>query len=390
MKKIISIIKIIKEYVKQHWRSILFVLAILLIVLICLYFEELSQHITKDNEKGELFKVILTFIAGIIAILVWHSGYKRVKVMEKQTEKTAEQIQVMYKGNVDTRFNNAVGHLGNDNLAVVLGGIHALHQIAVEHENYTQVVHNLFCSYLRENAEMLYEKEKTPDKCPIIIQLLIDYLFKPYNNKDSVYKDYYADLSYIELSNCNFNEGTLNNCKFEYRTLNNCKFFGGTLNNCSFKFGALTNCDFTYGTLNYCNFNNETLTNCDFSGGTLTACDFLGETLTNCDFSYGTLRVCCFANGTLTNCDFSGGTLTGCDFSDKTLTECDFSGGTLTECDFTYGTLTECDFSDGTLKNCEFVNKTYDEYSAKLYDCRFDNVKLDNTELPPNETTGGG
>jgi len=238
-----------------------FFLGILCLIVLCLFFyffTEISEnYFSKDNSKGELIKVFLTFTAGIIAILVWHSGYKRVKVMEEQTEKTTEQIQVMYKGNVDTRFNNAVGHLGNENPTVVLGGIHVLHQIAVDNKNYTQVVHNLFCSYLRENSGKLYEKidfEKTPDKCPVIIQTLIDYLFRPYNNKDSVYENFKSDLSFSTLKNVVLGFVIMRNVNFSHCLLENCNFLFGTLNECDFRDGTLNKCDFRLLTLNKCNF----------------------------------------------------------------------------------------------------------------------------------------
>ena len=302
------------------------VLSTALLFLLVYFFENISGYFFENNNapRGELIKVVLTFIAGIIAILVWHSGYKRVKVMEKQTEKTAEQIQVMYKGNIDTRFNNAVGHLSSENPTVILGGLHALHQIAVEHKNYTQVVHNLFCNYLRENSAKLYKKneiEDTPHRCPVIIQTLIDYLFAPYNDKDCIYKEYKSDLS--------------------YSTFKNCKFQGISIENINFRHCILENCNFKHCFLN----------NCNFARGTLKKCDFLQGILTNCVFIYSALNDCNFERGTLTDCSFEDGTLNGCIF---------FSG-----------TLSYCRFKKVRLKNCGTI----------------DYVKLINTELPPNKVT---
>ena len=235
---------------------------------------------------GELFKVCLTTIAGIGALIALYYSAKRVQAMEK--------------GNVDTRFNNAVGHLGSKNSTVVLGGIHALHQIAVKHKSYRQVVHNLFCSYLRENSANLYDK-KTPDKCPIIIQTLIDYLFKFYNNKNSVYKGYRSNLSFCTFKNCNFNETEINDvnfcnstfekCHFLLTTLTDCAYIGGTLTDCNFNNGILINCSFCFVKLTDCFFGDGTLSGCDFTFGTLTKCKFIDNysktktaELFNCNF----------------------------------------------------------------------------------------------------------
>jgi len=408
------------KFIKKNWKKMISgaLIALLMLVVVCFFenikhyfFENIAKELFEDSNKhrGELIKVLLTFIAGMVAILVWHTSYKRVKVMEKQTKKTTEQIQVMYKGNVDTRFNNAVGHLGNENQSVILGGIHALHQIAVDNENYTQIVHNLFCSYLRENSAKLYKDidfEKTPGKCPVIIQTLIDYLFKPYNSKESVYKKYKSDLSFSTLKNCAFSgvniknvvffhclleqcyfsESNLKNCDFSFGTLTKCSFWGKTLTECSFRKGVLTECYFGNVTFTGCSFNRGILIGCNFASGILVECHFNGGTLTECDFTFGTSKECSFSDGTLNDCNFGNRTLTKCAFTSGILSECDFTFGTLSECSFSRGTLTKCDFYGGTLTDCRFVFKGFDENNAKLFDCKLKNVNL-NMELPENQIT---
>jgi len=305
---------------------------------ICL--AEKSRHYFSDkNPKGELIKVILTIIAGIVAVFVWHTGYRRAKATEKQ-------LKLIEKGNIETRFNNAVGHLGNENSAVVLGGIHALHQIAVENKNYTQIIHNLFCDYIRENSAKIYIKndfEKMPDYCPVIIQTLLDYLFKPYNNKDSVYKDFKSDLSFSTLINYDFS-GELNNIIFNECIIERCDFRGELLND---EDRGSFRKDFSLCTLN----------NCFFNGSTLISCSFFGNKLIDCEF-----------NGTLTKCNFTNGT----------FINCIFFGGTLTECIFKYGTL----------EDCYFIHNDEDfYYESKLNNCDFENVELIKTELPENKIT---
>lgn len=254
----------------------LFCLSIIALVFVWLIpnFSDLSTHFSERSQYksgyGELFRVSLTTLAGLGALVALYISARRVQVMIKQTqktaeqidvmreqvEKTAEQIEIMYKGNVDTRFNDAVEHLGNENHSAVLGGIHVLHQIAVEHENYTQVVHNLFCSYLRENSAKLYEGidfEKMPHKCPVIIQTLIDYLFPPHN-KDNAYKNFASNLSFSTLKNCDFNHRTLANCHFNDTILTNCYFSNTTFIDCYFIRATLSNCEFWRTTLTECVF----------------------------------------------------------------------------------------------------------------------------------------
>jgi uncharacterized protein YjbI with pentapeptide repeats len=348
-------------------RIILSLICLFALFLFYYFFNDISDYLFK-GDRGELVKVFLTFIAGIIAMLVWHSGYKRVKVMEKQTEKTGEQIRVMFKGNIDTRFNNAVGHLGNVNPTVVLGGIHALQQIAVEYEDYTQLVHNLFCSFLRENSTKLYKNidfMETPDFCPVIIQTLIDYLFKPYNNKDNIYKEkgFLSDLRFSTLKNCDFKYAECKTVAFAYCTLENC--------------------DFTFTKLTECFFHRATLLNCDFESGNLTDCSFYDNiALVNCDFAMGELIDCNFQdNVTLTNCNFELGTLKNCNFHDNV---------TMTNCNFMCRKNNEKHI-DKPIFSCKDMRKKYvlSQYNAdiivtSLVDCDLKDVKLIDTELPKN------
>ena len=238
-------IKNIITFFKKQWVIITCLPIVALIIYFVLipnhsYFSEYFEPDTPYG-YGELFRIYLTIGAGIIAIIALVFNHRRVTAMEKN--------------NVDTRFNNAVGHLGNENPTVVLGGIHALHQIAVKHESYTQVVHNLFCSYLRENSAKIYEEngKKTPDKCPVIIQTLIDYLFPPHN-KDNAYKNFASNLSFSTLKNCDFNHRTLANCHFNDTILTNCYFSNTTFIDCYFIRATLSNCEFWRTTLTECVF----------------------------------------------------------------------------------------------------------------------------------------
>ena len=331
-----------------HWT--IFVAVLIITIAFVLWFLDeclCILYVFFDGKKNlaEIMTYAGATAGGLILIGNLLANQQRAKEQQKTNELTE-------KGHLDNRFNNAVGHLSNENSAIVLAGIHVLHQIAVKSEDYTHIVHNLFCSYLRENSERLYN-ENTPDKCPVIIQTLMDYLFKSYNKKESVYKDFTSDLSYITLKN--------------YSSWDRNEKSGHKINYVVFKNCILENCDFY----------EETLIECDFSGGTLTECDFRRGTLTNCFFDRGTLTNCFFDRGTLTNCFFSGGT----------LTECYFDEGTLIRCNFTETTLINCSFITAKLNTCEFVfpltTIEAHKFDAKLYECEIDFTILIDTELPP-------
>jgi len=336
-------------FFKWNWiKKLLLVLVSLstigLIYLLVRNFVEISRFFEKDNSQGELFKVCLTALAGIGALVALYYSARRVRAVEK--------------GNVDTRFSNAVGHLGNENHAVVLGGIHALHQIAVKHKSYTQVVHSLFCSFIRENSTKLYEKidfEKEPRKRSVIIQTLIDYLF----NKDGIYKHFEFDLSHCTLINCEFKLVDIKNVNFSYSIMKNCFFSSGKKN---------------------LNKNGDLLTS------KLTKCRFYGSELSGCHLPH--LFDCVFEKVSFTDCMFYG--VTRGHFWDSNMIKCEFMNF-IDKCHFSNTNLTECrirnhkewNYHDNGLYDCKltkcgfnfFITPSYIEfYRCELTECGFPEI----------------
>jgi uncharacterized membrane protein YbhN (UPF0104 family) len=88
-----------KKIIEFRWIILFLLITVPIVYYICCK-TDLSQYFKDNNEKGELFKVCLTVIAGVVGILIWHSSYKRVKLMQKQVDKTTKQIQIMQKSNI--------------------------------------------------------------------------------------------------------------------------------------------------------------------------------------------------------------------------------------------------------------------------------------------------
>ena len=293
---------------KPSWGyTILFGIGVLVVdwVIRCSFKNGLSYRI-------ETLTITLLLAAGIVAILVWRTNVKRVNEMKRQVDTMNRQVDTMIEGNVETQFNNAVAYLGDkENDAIVLGGVHALHQIAVKHKNYRETVHVLFCGYLQEKSTELYKKleeQKKSNRCPAIIQTLTDYLFE----KEGIYKNsngqpFKSDLSFSTLKYVNFNNADLTNCWFENAILTNCMFMNTNLKNCRF-------------------YNNAILEYCEFYGKTtLTDCNFWNKaSLANCKFWRNEPK---FSNEktVLTNCKF---------YENASLEKCDFINATLNKCSF--------------------------------------------------------
>ena len=298
-------------------RLILFIVAVLIFVIVT--FDHISSFFFEGNEssRGEFLKVVLTFVAAIIAILVWRTNTDRVKVMDES--------------NVEDRYNNALGCLGSENDTLVLGGIHTLYQIAKKDKRYTEIVHDIFCDYLRENSTKLYENiPEDSGRCPAIIQTLIKYLFGKIKDL-YIFKDFKSDLSFSTLRNVNFDDSILEDCWFDHATLIKCKFVNASLKNCRIYASKLKDCGF---------YNGTELINCMF---------WRGVELINCRF-HSTDKF-------MDNNSYKGAALTNCAF---------YEGAILTRCNFGFVTLIDCEFSLNSTNASldEFTKDSLHNYSA--------------------------
>lgn len=209
-------------------------------------FESASTYFfsNKDNNpKGELLKVVLTVLGGVGAIWGLSLNSRKTKALEEQTIASQKQIdntqlqidallyqnKIVEKGKIDERFKNAIEHLGDSRAAIVLGGIHSLHRIAQEDESYREPVFNILCSYIREttkNAEYQKENKKMPS---IVIQTIIDTIFKSKKDDKFIYKGLIAYLMFSYLAGANFRSANLVKAEMYSTQLQFAKFGGANM-----------------------------------------------------------------------------------------------------------------------------------------------------------------
>ena len=91
--------------------------------------------------------------------------------LHDQTENTKKQIAA-------EQFKNAIEHLGSQEQPVVLGGVHALHNLAMNFpEQYSQPVFEVLCSFIREaTADPDYKPKSRQIYQQIILNIIIRYI----------------------------------------------------------------------------------------------------------------------------------------------------------------------------------------------------------------------
>lgn len=249
----------IKPPQKHILTGFLFLVVIAMVALIICFFSDIANYFFGEAQKfnGEFFKVLVTILGGLLVLWDLYLNYKRTKILEVQTNNQADQIkafvkqnEIAEKGKVDERFKNAIEHLGSEIDAIVLGGIYALHRIAQEDKTYRQTVFDILCSFIREKTSILKlwsdyaEDERAAIKPTIVIQTIIDLLFKSNENQEYIYNGQHANLIGIRCINANFNKAHLDGVD-----LSDTHLEGSTLNKASLKQAKLHGTHLDYAIL---------------------------------------------------------------------------------------------------------------------------------------------
>lgn len=256
-----KLIQCIWKIISELWdySKFLLIVAIAILVLPILFYNDLAIYFAKDNYKGEFFKVILTSLGGLGVLYGLYLNSKRIKQGNEQLKQGYSQLKQQEENNTNTRLKDAVTLLGNENPAIVLGGIHTLNQIAIYNFEYKKIVVDVLCSYVREKSDDINSKLKD-DKPSTLVQLIIDILFS-----DNIFhKDIELNLSFTEFKNITFyamDVSKITNINISESTFYKCRFCNICFNpivikNTSFSVCNFAGVEFTHSTLINVKFTN--------------------------------------------------------------------------------------------------------------------------------------
>lgn len=169
-----------------------------------------------ENRNGEVVKLILNIIAGIVITIGLYATIIRARATQRSVDKQdasiknqTNQIELTRKSQTNDQFKNAIEHLGSDKEPIILGGISELHQIAMENKDqFSQVIFNILCSYLRTISH-IDKDSKEINKT--VLQTIVDYLFRT-----DTYINLKADLRFCNLISCNLSNINFKNSNFSF------------------------------------------------------------------------------------------------------------------------------------------------------------------------------
>jgi len=256
-------------WIKLPWNFYCaFVLLLVALVIVILFRKQIFYFLSRLNEswckteqKLDVLSKILTTVATLVTAVIV-SG-RVLTQFESQTNILQAQENIAKRQSTAEHFKNAVEHLGNEKQPVVLGGVHALHNLAVDNpQDYSQPVFEILCSFIREETRKTdYQKsvlteidssdttQKAVDSSKqatslIVIQTIIDKLFRDKieldeidvitGNKLQLYQKHKANLSRAFLQGVNFE-----NAYLEQADLSRADLEGANLSNANLQWANL-------------------------------------------------------------------------------------------------------------------------------------------------------
>ncbi|MCL2306333.1 MAG: pentapeptide repeat-containing protein [Planctomycetaceae bacterium] len=133
-----------------------------------------TQKIVIVSQNNTIIMIMSKIVIPLLGVIAAYYAYQatlmqfnsQTKLLEMQSQQLKEQSDSSNTQFEVEQFKNAIGLLGSENPTVVLGGVHALHNLAKNSETYRQPVFEVFISFIREEtAKPEYQKrlQNQPD-----------------------------------------------------------------------------------------------------------------------------------------------------------------------------------------------------------------------------------
>ena len=137
-----NLLKKICEYIEKYQKSFVFFGVIIFLVFILI-----ACFMTTFIEFSTIIGAILAFIISFLGMM---RVFRQFKIQVDQVKDQAKKASMEMAAE---QFKNAIDHLGNEKQSVVLGGVHALHNLAMNFpKDYSQQVFEVLCSFIREET----------------------------------------------------------------------------------------------------------------------------------------------------------------------------------------------------------------------------------------------
>ena len=111
--------------------------------------EETRQRVSSQNE---VVRTTAQIALGVLVLMGLFFTARRVVAAEQTAKAAHRTVEVAQEGQITERFTRAIEQLGNDKIAIRLGGIYALERIAKDSDKDHWQVMEVLTAYVRENS----------------------------------------------------------------------------------------------------------------------------------------------------------------------------------------------------------------------------------------------
>jgi len=208
----VAVLVKLPSFLSEYKLQILIGLAILFTVISLLWYPhwQVSQfQINNATEQATLenqYRATLAQIFGGVAVAIGiYSAWKNIKIaqdtLESNQNKAQEELKlaqdtlvanqknaqenliIAQEGQITERFTRAIDQLGNDKIAIRLGGIYALERISSESEKDYWPIMKILAAYIREKSKENivtenYEQQEKDKPLSTDFQVILDLIYK--------------------------------------------------------------------------------------------------------------------------------------------------------------------------------------------------------------------
>jgi ABC-type nickel/cobalt efflux system permease component RcnA len=143
-----------RTYIKHNSRVLLGVIGGIALASVAVGLWAIFSYIEpiSAGERKDTLTLLAQIVAGLVLLLGVYLTYRRVTSAENA-------VEVAQEGQITERFTRAIEQLGDEKLAVRLGGIYALERIARDSERDHWPIMEVLTAFVRENARWKVPRE---------------------------------------------------------------------------------------------------------------------------------------------------------------------------------------------------------------------------------------
>ena len=143
-----------RTYIKHNSRVLLGVIGGIALASVAVGLWAIFSYIEpiSAGERKDTLTLLAQIVAGLVLLLGVYLTYRRVTSAENA-------VEVAQEGQITERFTRAIAQLGDEKLAVRLGGIYALERIARDSERDHWPIMEVLTAFIRENARWKVPRE---------------------------------------------------------------------------------------------------------------------------------------------------------------------------------------------------------------------------------------